>query len=97
MITYTRDKYPTCSVHCSMLILFNPGNTKRVVNLTPLVFPIFAETRWIFFLKTKIFLEASICDVSVVESLLGFDPTQGYGQNTKSPIQDFIYFAIKTY
>ena len=33
----------------------------------------------------------------MVESLLGVDPTQSYGENTKSPSQDFIDFAIKTH
>ena len=33
----------------------------------------------------------------MVESLLGVDPTQRYGENTKSPSQDFIDFAIKTH
>ena len=31
----------------------------------------------------------------MVESLLGVDPTQSYGENTKNPIQDFIDFAIE--
>ena len=42
-------------------------------------------------------MKASICDVLMVESLLGVDPTQSYGENTKSPIQDLIEFAIKTH
>ena len=33
----------------------------------------------------------------MVESLLGVDPTQCYGENTKSSIQDFIDSAIKTH
>ena len=33
----------------------------------------------------------------MVESLLGVDPTQSYGENTKSPSQDFIDFTIKTH
>ena len=33
----------------------------------------------------------------MVESLLGVDPTQSYGENTKSRNQEFIDFAIKTY
>ena len=33
----------------------------------------------------------------MVESLLGVNPTQSYGENAKSPIQDFIDFAIKTH
>ena len=36
-------------------------------------------------------------DVLMVESLLGVNPTQSYGENTKSPIQDFIDFAMKTH
>ena len=31
----------------------------------------------------------------MVELLLRVDPTQSYGENTKSPIQDYIDFAIK--
>ena len=31
----------------------------------------------------------------MVESLLGVDPTESYGKNTKSLIQDFIDLAIK--
>ena len=33
----------------------------------------------------------------MVKSLLGVDPTQSYGENTKSPSQDFIDFAMKTH
>ena len=33
----------------------------------------------------------------MVKSLLGVDPTQSYGENTKDPIQDFIDFAMKTH
>ena len=33
----------------------------------------------------------------MVESLLGVDPTQSYGENTESRSQDFIDFAIKTH
>ena len=29
--------------------------------------------------------------------MLRVDPTQSYGENTKSPSQDFIDFAIKTH
>ena len=31
----------------------------------------------------------------MVESMLGVDPTQNYGENTKSPIQDFHKFRYK--
>ena len=51
----------------------------------------------IFLNKIKVFLKASICDVLMVESLLGVNPTQSYGENSKSPSQDFIDFAIKTH
>ena len=34
-------------------------------------------------------LEASICDVLMVQSLLGVDPTQSYEENTKSPTPGF--------
>ena len=47
--------------------------------------------------ENKVFLEASICDVLMVESLLRVDPTQSYAGNTKKTIQDFIDFAIKTH
>ena len=63
----------------------------------PWFFPIFSGTRQIFFEKNKVFLKAPICDVLMVESLLGVDPTQSYGENIKSPIQDFIDSAIKTH
>ena len=33
----------------------------------------------------------------MVDSLLGVDPTQSFGENTKTPIQDFIDFAMKTH
>ena len=33
----------------------------------------------------------------MVELLLGVNPTQSYGENIKSPIQDFIDFGIKTH
>ena len=52
----------------------------------PLVFPIFSKTRQNFLEENKVFPEASICDVLMVESLLGVDPTQSYGENTKSHI-----------
>ena len=60
-------------------------------------FQIFSETRQNFFGKNKVFLKVSIFDVLMVESLLGVNPTQSYGENTKSPIQDFIDSAIKTH
>ena len=66
-------------------------------NLTPSFFPIFSGIRQNFLEENKVFLKASICDVLMVESLLGVDPIQSYGENTKSPIQDFIDFAIKTH
>ena len=45
--------------------------------------------------STKVFPEALICDVLMVKSLLGVNPTQSYGENTKSSFQDFIDFAMK--
>ena len=33
----------------------------------------------------------------MVESFLGVNPTQSYGENTECPSQDFIDFAIKTH
>ena len=63
----------------------------------PSFFPIFSGTRQNFGEENKVFLKASICDVLMVESLLGVDPTQTYGENTKNPIQDFIDFAMKTH
>ena len=48
--------------------------------------------------KNGIFLEAFISDVYLYESnCWGVDPTQKYGENTKSPTQDSIDFAIKPY
>ena len=46
--------------------------------------------------ENKVFSKASNFDVLMVESLLGVDPIQSYGENTKSAIQDFIDFAMKT-
>ena len=63
----------------------------------PGFFPIFSGTRQNFSGKNKVFLKAPICDVLMVESLLRVDPTQRYGENTKSPIQDFKDSAIKTH
>ena len=63
--------------------------------LTPSFFQFSPEPTKIFLEENKEFLKASICDVLMVESLLGVDPTQSYGENTKNPIQDFIDFAIK--
>ena len=61
----------------------------------PSFFPIFSGTRQTFFEKNKVFLKASIFDVLMIKSLLGVDPTQSYGENTKYPIQDFIDFLWK--
>ena len=47
-------------------------------------------------IEIKALLNASICDIMMVKSLLRVDPTQSYGENTKNPIQDFIDFAMKT-
>ena len=66
-------------------------------NLTPLVFPIFSGTPRKFLEENKVFLKASICGVLMVESLLGVDPTQSYGEITKKTIRDFIDFAIGLY
>ena len=66
------------------------------MNLSPF-FPIFSGIRQQFLEENKVFLEASICDVTLVESFLGVDPTQSNGENIKSPTQDFIDFAIKTH
>ena len=63
----------------------------------PCFFQFSPEPAKFFSEENKLFLEASICYVLVVESLLGVDPTQSYVENTKNPIQDFIDFAIKTH
>ena len=58
------------------------------------------EPAKIFWNKIKVFVKASICDVMMVESLLGeWGSTlpKVMGENTKSPSQDFIDFAIKTH
>ena len=66
------------------------------INLTPRFFQ-FSPEPVNFFEENKVFIEASICDVLMVKSFLGVNPTKSYGENTKSSIQDFIDFAIKTY
>ena len=60
----------------------------------PSFFQFYPEPANNFSEENKVFLEASICDVIMVKSFLVVDPTQSYGENTKSPIQDFIEFAI---
>ena len=45
----------------------------------------------------KKFKKASICDLLMIGSMLGFDPTQSYGENTKNPIQNFHRFRYKIY
>jgi hypothetical protein len=70
-----------------------------ILTLGPQSFPIFSGTRWNSSEKNYVILEASICVVRMIKPLLVVDPTQSYGEkeNTKSPIRDFIDFAIKTY
>ena len=76
-------------------IFFKHGNwLKKICH--PLVFFNFLRNSSVFLEKNSVFLEALICDVLMVKSLLRVDPTQNYGENTKSSIQDFIDFAIKT-
>jgi hypothetical protein len=65
--------------------------------LFPLIFPNFFWSPQELKKKNIGFLEASICDVLMVESMLRVDPTQSYGKKTKSPIQDFIDVAITVY
>ena len=62
-------------------------------NLPPSFFPIFSGTRQHFLTENKVFLEASICDVLMVKSLLGVDPIQSYGKNTKKPYPRFYRFC----
>ena len=76
--------------------IFQHGNWLKKIR-PPSFFKIFSGTRQNVLEWNKVFLKASICDVMMVESLLGVDPTQSYGENTKSPSQDFIDFAIKTH
>ena len=45
-------------------------------NWPPWFFPIFTGNHQKFLEENKVFLKASICDVLMVESLLGVDPTQ---------------------
>ena len=55
-------------------------------NLTSLVFSNFLwNTPKKILEVNKVFVNASILDVLMVESLLGVDPTQSYGGNTKAP------------
>ena len=56
-------------------------------DLTPLGFSLFFQNQPEFF-QRKIYmvLETSICDHLMVDSLLGVDPTQSYGENTKKTI-----------
>ena len=79
-----------------IFFIFKHGNWLKKI-CPPSFFPIFSGTLQRFSEENKEFMKASICDVLMVESLLGVDPTQSYGENTKSPIQDFIDFAIKTH
>ena len=56
-------------------------------DLTPLGFiPIFFKTSQNFSKKNYTVLETSICDHLMVDSLLGVDPTQSNGKNTKKTI-----------
>ena len=75
---------------------FNMGTSWKKFD-PPRFFPIFSGTLQRFLEENKEFMKASICDVLMVKSLLGVDPAQSYGENTKSPIQYFIDFAIKTH
>ena len=45
-----------------------------------------------FFGKNQVIIEASICDLLMVESMLGVDTARSYG---KKPIQDFHRFSYK--
>ena len=65
-------------------------------NVTPSFFSNFLRNPPECLVKNKEFLKGSIWDVLMVESLLGVDPTQSYGENAKNLIQDFIDFAMKT-
>ena len=56
-------------------------------DLTPLGFSqFFSKPAKIFQKEIYMVLETSICDHFMVDSLLGVDPTQSYGKNTKNPI-----------
>jgi hypothetical protein len=56
-------------------------------DLTPLGFSLFfSKPARIFQQKIYMVLETSICDHLMVDSLLGVDPTQSYGKNTKKTI-----------
>ena len=78
------------------LCFFNPGNYKGVN------YPLFEFFRSLvlqFCEKQKeLILEASICDVLMIESLqLWVNAIQSYGKTTKSSIQNFLDFVMKTY
>ena len=52
---------------------------------SPRFFRFSPEPAKMFWNKIKVFVKASICDVMMVESLLGVDPTQSYGGKYKKP------------
>ena len=87
------------SVKCEIPGVFTPKTPltleiPRGINLTPLDFFKFFSKPPEISRKKKI-LEASICDLLVVEWMLRVNRTQSYGENTKSPIQDFHRFGYK--
>ena len=73
--------------------MINPGNTK-VANLNPLgFFSNLLPNPLEFFerIGNSSRIEASIFNLLIV------DPTQSYGENTRSPIHDSHRFRYKTY
>ena len=67
----------------------NSGNTKGD-QFDPLCFFEFSP-----YSPGLFFLEASICDRLMLGSMLRVNPTQSYGENTKSPIHNVHRFRYK--
>ena len=75
--------------------MFQHGNQLKIC-LPPRIFKFSPEPAKFCLEENKVLLNASICDVMMVKSLLRVDPTQSYGENTKKNlIKDFIDFAMK--
>ena len=69
----------------------NPGNTKGSIWPPQILARIYYETPLNYTEKLQI-LEASICDLLMVGSMIGVDPTHVMEKNTINPIQDFHRF-----
>ena len=74
---------------------FNMGTGWKT--FPPSFFTNFFGTRQTFLEENKEILKALICDVLMTESLLGFDATKIYGDDTKSHIQDWSHSHLVVY